>query len=162
MRYYFAAAYRRHDEMTENADVLQSATGARVVSRWHRQVTPGPDVSADADYLAAHPVEAWEHGQRALEDLSDADAIVSFTGGGRRGGRHVEHGVAIAYHDEHPWLGDSREAFRLIVVGPRENVFHCHPATEVYPDFAAFLHYETATAAGAELTHVPGQNGEAG
>ena len=31
---------------------------------------------------------------------------------------------------------------RLIVVGPRENIFHCHPATEVYPDFGAFLAHE--------------------
>lgn len=149
MRYYFAAMYARHAELTGYAEALEAMDGAQVVSRWHREVTPGLDNSFDSAFLAEHPAVAWEHGQRDLEDLSDADAIVSFTGVGGRGGRHVEHGVAITVHDEHPWLGNSRDPFRLIVVGPREHVFHCHPATEVYPDFAAFLEHETA-AAGAD------------
>lgn len=142
MRYYFAAAYQRHAEMQSNADVLTMAVGAVIVSSWHREVTPGLDASFDAEYLAAHPDEAWQHGQRDLEDLSSADAIVSFTDGKpARGGRHVEHGFALAWAmtvgaDIH------RDGIRLVVVGPREHVFHCHPATEVYADFGAFLQHE--------------------
>lgn len=146
MRYYFAAMYARHAELTGYAEALEALGGAQVVSRWHREVTPGLDNSFDAAFLDEHPAVAWKHGQRDLEDLFSADAIVSFTGVGDRGGRHVEHGVAITAANNRygsPW------AFRLIVVGPREHVFHCHPATEVYPDFAAFLEHETA-AAGAD------------
>jgi hypothetical protein len=147
MRYYFAAMYARHAELTGYADALEAVTDGKVVSRWHREVTPGLDNSFDAAFLATHPDQAWEHAQRDLEDLSNADAIVSFTGIGGRGGRHVEHGVAIVmtWGTEEIAGGD----FRLIVVGPREHVFHCHPATEVYPDFAAFLEHETV-AAGAD------------
>ena len=60
--------------------------------------------------------------------------LVSFTGdgGGGKGGRHVEHGYAMA-------LGK-----RIVVVGPREHVFHTDPATEVYADWASFLTAEAA------------------
>jgi hypothetical protein len=144
VRYYFAAAYGRHAEMTRNADVLEAAIDAHVMSTWHREVTPGLDESFDAAYLAAHPREAWEHGKRDLEDLACADAIVSFTDGvPARGGRHVEHGVAIGYRVWDPDYTDTGPA-RLIVVGPREHVFHCHPATEVYAGFAVFLQHEIA------------------
>lgn len=149
MRYYFAAAYQRYAEMTAYAIALQINTRGRVVSRWHREVTPGLDASFDADFLATHPAEAWKHAERDLDDLASADAIVSFTEGRpARGGRHVEHGAAIAYNDVWP-RRSTMPAIRLIVVGPREHVFHCHPATEVFPDFAAFLEHET-TAAGAD------------
>jgi hypothetical protein len=144
MRYYFAAAYQRHREMQRNADILTMATGAEVVSSWHREVTPGLDASFDAAYLAAHPAEAWQHGDRDLGDLGTADAIVSFTDGKpARGGRHVEHGVAMDIANVRAFVGDS--PMRLIVVGPREHVFHCHPATEVYADFGAFLQHEIAS-----------------
>lgn len=146
MRYYFAAMYARHAELTGHAEALEAVDGAQVVSRWHREVTPGLDNSFDSTFLAEHPAEAWKHAERDPEDLASADAIVSFTGIGGRGGRHVEHGVALCFVTL--W-GPGR--FRLIVVGPREHVFHCHPATEVYPDFAAFLEHETA-AAGADRT----------
>jgi hypothetical protein len=143
MRYYFAAAYQRHREMQRNADILTMATGAEVVSSWHREVTPGLDASFDAAYLAAHPAEVWEHGKRDLNDLRTADAIVSFTDGKpARGGRHVEYGWATLAHDAHPWLDGSDQPMRLIVVGPREHVFHCHPDTEIYEYFGAFLQHE--------------------
>ena len=43
-----------------------------------------------------------------------------------RGGRHAEFGIALA-------LGK-----RVIVIGPRENVFHALPAVERYESWAAF------------------------
>ena len=50
-------------------------------------------------------------------DLREADTVISFTEAPRvmlntRGGRHVEYGMALAWRK------------RLIVIGPRENVFH--------------------------------------
>jgi hypothetical protein len=143
MKFYFAAAYQRHVEMTRYANALEMSTDGQVVSTWHREVTPGLDASFDATFLAEHTAEAWEHGKRDIADLGTADAIVSFTDGApARGGRHVEHGVAMNIAEERAYLGDA--PMRLIVIGPREHVFHCHPATEVYPDFVWFLRHETA------------------
>lgn len=61
-----------------------------------------------------------------------AGAIVSFTGNGGKGGRHIEHGIGIALHT-------FNNMYRIIVIGERENIFHCHPATEIYADWNEFL-----------------------
>jgi hypothetical protein len=136
--YYFAARYSRHPEMRDYRDQLTSAVpGAIVTSRWIDCHGGDFDQSFTPDFLAAHPEECWTNGQHDLEDLSKADAIVSFTEtgyeGGRpsKGGRHIEHGHAIA------------EGMRLVIVGPRENIFHCHPATEVYEAWVEFLGHES-------------------
>lgn len=145
MRYYFAGAYARRAELVAYVPRLQEAVfGSTIVSRWLFLDQTGEDAGFTAEGLAdpGAIVRAGMYGQRDLEDLSVCDAIVSFTGEGTRGGRHIEHGAAIVYHDAYPWLGEAKEAFRLIVVGPREHVFHCHPDTEVYPDFGTFLKHE--------------------
>lgn len=150
MRYYFAGAYARRAELEAYAAHLKfGPAGAEVVSRWLTDPQEGLDAGFSAGQLTtpAAVETAWRYGQHDVEDLSSADAIVSFTGDGFRGGRHVEHGIAISYHDNHPWdLSHRTEPIRLIVVGPREHVFHCHPATEVFADFAAFLKHETDNA----------------
>jgi len=153
--YYFAARYSRHPEMRGYRDQLVAAIPHAVVtSRWIDCHGGAFDQSYTPEVLAAKPEECWLNGQSDLEDLAAADAIVSFTEGGyagerpSKGGRHIEHGVAIAYVDNHIWLalgGPDREAFRLIVVGPRENIFHCHPATEVYDSWLLFLGQESLT-----------------
>lgn len=146
--YYFAARYSRHPEMRQYRDHLVAAIpGAMVTSRWIDLHGGELDESYTPEVLAATPAECWRHGQADLADLAEADAIVSFTGagGGGKGGRHIEHGVAIAYVDNHPWAGPGTpgQPFRLIVVGPRENIFHCHPATEVYDTWVEFLGHES-------------------
>lgn len=145
MRYYFAGAYARRFELATYADRMAEYRLGTVVSRW----LTDPQEELDAGFSAggletAEAIEkAWEYGQRDVEDLSSADAIVSFTGEGTRGGRHIEHGIAISYHDNHPWdLSKRTEPIRLIVIGPREHVFHCHPATEHYATWDAFLRHE--------------------
>jgi hypothetical protein len=152
-RYYFAARYSRHGELRGYRDQLQAAVpDAIVTSRWIDCHDGELESSYTPEALAANPAACWQFGQHDLEDLSISDAIVSFTGdgGGGKGGRHIEHGVAIAYVDNHIWLslgGESeREQFRLIVVGPRENIFHCHPATEVYDSWPLFLGHESLAA----------------
>lgn len=149
MRYYFAGAYERRAELAEYRDLLVAAIGRYnnvVVSRWLDQGQEGSTdegFSMEMLHLDSVAARAWAYGQRDLEDLSVCHAIVSFTGAGTRGGRHIEHGVAIGYYDNHPWdSSDRTEPMRLIVIGPREHVFHCHPATEVYPDIDAFLQHE--------------------
>lgn len=44
-----------------------------------------------------------------------------------RGGRHVEFGVAVA------------SCKRLVVIGPRENIFHHLPRVEVFPTLGEWL-----------------------
>jgi len=57
-----------------------------------------------------------------------------------RGGRHVEFGIALGMRK------------RAVVIGPRENVFHClpFPYIEWYPDERAFF---------AESSLVSGRSG---
>jgi hypothetical protein len=144
MRYYFAGAYARRAELDKCAGwLLTEVPSARVVSRWLTDPQEGLDAGFSAGGLETPEAasKAWEYGQRDIEDLSGADAIVSFTGEGTRGGRHIEHGWALAWHMTVGGNPD-RLGVRMIVVGPREHVFHCHPATEVYRYFDAFLAHE--------------------
>jgi len=144
VRYYFAARYSRHPEMRTYRDELVAAIpGAEVTSRWIDCHNEELEQSYTPEVLNADPAGCWKHGQADLEDLDSALVIISFTGngGGGKGGRHIEHGYmlgALTYHDD--WGPDPR----IVVVGPRENIFHCHPATEVYADWASFLAAEAS------------------
>jgi hypothetical protein len=143
MRYYFAGSYVRRRELRRLADALQGvAIGAKVVSSWLDGSQADDDNDAGFSDFSDPAVVAlaWKYGQRDLADLGTADAIVSFTGQGGRGGRHIEHGVAIEIQEFRAAMGDS--PMRLIVVGPREHVFHCHPATEHFASWTAFLAHE--------------------
>jgi hypothetical protein len=146
MRYYFAGAYARKVELAGYARALEdSAIDAVVTSRWLTYEAGNDDSGFSAGELVTPAAieKAWWYGQRDIEDLSDSHAAVSFTGEGVRGGRHIEHGVAISYYDNHPWdLSKRTEPMRLIIVGPREHVFHCHPATEQHASWTAFLAHE--------------------
>jgi hypothetical protein len=148
MKYYFAARYDRHEEMRQRRTELTMAVPkAEVTSRWIDCIDNPSGIASTPEQLNTEPERCWGFGQIDLEDLSKADAIVSFTGAGnsRSGGFHVEHGVAIAYVDNYPWCnGAGEKPFRLIVVGPRENVFHCHPATEIYATWEEFLSHEVS------------------
>lgn len=139
MRYYFAGAYERRAELAAYADQLEAAgIGAEVWSRWLTDPQEGLGAGFSAGQLddPKQAAVAWKYGERDLIDLTGCEAIVSFTGQSERGGRHVEHGVALDMRiGSHPRM-------RLIVIGPREHVFHCHPMTEVYDDFDLFLQQE--------------------
>ncbi len=126
MRVYLASRYSRHDEMQGVSDFL-GAFGVEVTSRWiwcHTDVVGDFTSSFTQEFLNASPELSAPLGQHDIDDLVAADTCISFTSGdGGKGGRHVEFGVALA-------LGK-----RLIVVGPRENVFHTLPQVEWFPDW---------------------------
>lgn len=135
MRYYFAGRYNLHPTMRRyRYELLAAIPGAQVTSRWidchggqfREAFTP--------QQLAADPAGCWRLGQHDLDDLDQADTVVAFTdlAGGGRGGRHHEFGAAMA-------LGK-----RLVVVGPRVNVFHTHPAIEQHDSWDTFLDCEVA------------------
>jgi len=125
---YLAARYSRNDEMRGVRDVLQ-ALGHEVTSRWIDQHGGNLLESFVAEKLNAQPDECAKYARVDLEDLEAADTVISFTsaGGGGKGGRHVEFGLALG-------LGK-----RLVIVGPRENVFHTLPAIEWYPDWSRMV-----------------------
>lgn len=124
---YLAARYSRREELCEHRSILESADWF-VTSRWlngNHQVTD--------DGLSAEGTREprTRFAQEDYEDVCASDILISFTEPPRstssRGGRHVEFGLALG-------LG-----IRCIVVGPRENVFHCLPRVEVYDSFGDAL-----------------------
>jgi hypothetical protein len=133
IRIYLAARYSRNPEMRGVRDALVAAFGFGVTSRWidlHPDVVGDFTNSFEADVLNASPHLCAPLGQHDLDDLDAADWVVSFTGGGGKGGRHVELGYALA------------RGKRVFVVGPRENVFHTLPVVEHFRswvDFSAWL-----------------------
>ncbi len=83
-------------------------------------------VAWGSEKLNAEPEACAHYAHVDLDDLRAADTVISFTseGGGGKGGRHIEFGLALG-------LGK-----RLVIVGPRENVFHTLPDIEWYPSWA--------------------------
>ena len=123
---YLAARFSRRDEMQAYADEL-AALGHGVTARW---VVGPPQSSHHPDQVAGHSLAYEERvSVEDLKDVSEADCIICFSEQPRetntRGGRHVEFGLAVAADK------------RIILVGPRENVFHFLPVVENFPDWAA-------------------------
>lgn len=117
MKFYLAARYSRRLELVEHRAFIESK-GGEVTSRWldgNHQIADGDE--ADAKAARRFAVED-------VEDVLAADYLIAFTEEPRatssRGGRHVELGLA---------LGADK---RVIVVGPRENVFTWLPGVRYY------------------------------
>jgi len=72
-----------------------------------------------------------------IDDLDDADTVISFTQPYgtmyKGGGRNVEFGYGYA------------ENKRMILIGERENVFHWLPSVEQFNTIEDFLTYEQTT-----------------
>lgn len=128
--YYIASRYSRRSQMQFFARGIIHR-GDKVTSRW---VFGDHDDVADDKFNRISDDHRVEIGRKwATEDLIDlesAEKIICCTedpdgrvNGRNRGGRHVELGVA---------LGKGK---KVIVCGPRENVFCCLPEIEWYPDF---------------------------
>lgn len=118
---YLAACFSRREELRSYAAELR-AHGFVVTSRW-------------LDSQAKLRTEELRRDGRGatvarmdLDDLRDTDICVAFTeavdaGERGRGGRHTELGIALG-------LGQL-----VLVVGPREHVFHCLPEVVHHPDW---------------------------
>lgn len=108
MKIYVAASFTK--QKTEAAEVAATlrAVGHVITSRW-LEVEPEYDTS-----------DMSRHALMDEADVRVADVIVCLTGDtASRGGRHTEVGIAIALNK------------RVILIGPREQVFHWHPLVEV-------------------------------
>lgn len=120
---YIAARYSRREELIPLARELQQA-GAAVTCRWlfaEGGALVGEDFSPEGRGGTLAAID--------FEDVQGADICLAFTENGDgppgRGGRHTELGIALA-------LGR-----RVILVGPREHVFHCLPQIEHFETWAA-------------------------
>ena len=111
-------------------EIRDRLAGHEVTSRWIN-LRDGDYPEYSAETLNSDPQSFSAYAETDIADIHAADTIVSFTGGGGKGGRHVEFGLGIA-------LGK-----RLVVIGPREHVFHTLPQVEQYPDLESFLLEET-------------------
>jgi hypothetical protein len=132
-RIYTAARYDRREEICGYAGELR-AMGYEVECRWllgSHQLHPGASL-VDQEH---HPsdgitMEAAAFALDDYEDLRASDTILLFSEPpetySKRGGRHVEFGMALAWGKE------------CIVIGPRENVFHCLSWVKRYPDWEKF------------------------
>lgn len=125
---YLAARYSRSEEMRGVRDVL-TAMGYEVTSRWIDLHGGALESSYTPDKLNASPDECGVLGQDDVADLAAADTVISFTSadGGGKGGRHVEHGLALG-------MGKS-----VIVCGPRENIFHTLPSVQHYESWSRLV-----------------------
>lgn len=126
MRWYLAARFGRREEMKDIRAVLRSE-GEEVHARWLDLETDMTDpLSTDEKRTRDAIMDA--------EDVTKCDGILCFTEdpdnpnvtGRGRGGRHVEFGLALALNK------------RVVVIGPRENIFHWLPNIEVFPTLEDF------------------------
>lgn len=123
---YIAAKFSRLLEMRENANQL-ARMGHVCTSSWLKE-DPSNDVLDDDD-------EKWRRiAETDLYDLQDSDAIMLFTQDPedpfKRGSHCVEFGYALAF------------GLRLIVIGPRQNIFMYLNEVEVYETLEQFLYRE--------------------
>jgi hypothetical protein len=129
-RIYLAARYSRNAEMRDCARQLEEL-GYVVTSRWIHKHGGSPEESLGAEELTHSPEEGLPFALADLEDIEYADILILFTeeNGGGKGGRHTEFGYALARRK------------RIIIVGPRENVFHTLPGIQWHPNWDHFISY---------------------
>ena len=132
MNYYLPGRYERREELKGYADELQSL-GHTITSRW---LNGTHVLTVDRKYHPDDgvPLEMATFAQEDYEDIKAAGALILFSEppdtAGKRGGRHVEFGMALAWGK------------RLVIIGQRENVFHCLPQVERYRTWQEFLQNE--------------------
>ena len=127
VKVYLAARYSRRNELRVYRADLETL-GFAVTSRWLDGNHQIDDAGLSEE---GSPAERTRFAQEDWDDLMEADACISFTESPRsaasRGGRHVEFGAGVA------------AGKFMVVIGPRENVFHCLPEVAVFPDWPTYL-----------------------
>jgi hypothetical protein len=136
MRWYIAARFDRCNEMNGYAQQLRQS-GHIVDCRWLQglhQIHPGAaeiESGGFSDTPDGIPMIARPFAEDDVQDIKAADGIILFSEPpstySKRGGRHVEFGLAMG-------LGKT-----LVVIGPRENVFHCLPFVYQFTTWALFM-----------------------
>ncbi len=156
-RVYLAARYSKRELLCGYRAEVE-ALGATVTSRWlngdHQLNDKGQPIYEDGTLMldADGSVQAPDAARRrfATEDADDvirASVLIAFTEEPRqtrsRGGRHVELGMALGLLAAREMVEDTSLHYcgpamkRVIVIGPRENVFTWLPEVEWAPSWEA-------------------------
>lgn len=123
MKVYLASRFSNHPYMREVRDILK-VHGHEVTSRWidlHEDIKAQKHSFTPA-FMNESPYQCHMYAKHDLEDIDSAECVVSFSGTGGKGGRHVEFGYGLAQEKI------------MIIVGDRENVFHCLDDVRVVKD----------------------------
>jgi hypothetical protein len=133
---YIAGRFDRRNEFVHAVRQLEDL-GITCTAKW---ITDEPDLANLPEGAQTSSLVEWA--LRDVEDVSAADTLITFTEDlmlydnvpsvWARGGRHVELGMALA-------LGK-----RIVVIGPRENIFTYLPQVEVLSSFDEFISGEKA------------------
>jgi nucleoside 2-deoxyribosyltransferase len=111
LKIYIAGSYYRKPEFQKIAVTLRDC-GHLITSSWLDRRDAANDEALSADQQARVAAED-------LVDIRNADAVLSFTeppeSGNKRGGRHVELGLALAWGKT------------CLIIGEQEHVFHHLP-----------------------------------
>lgn len=133
MKIYLAAKFERREELMGISFIL-SRNGFPVVSRWVDGTHERQFKELSGQFGRSTEADIWFQAKVAgedIDDISSADMIVLFTEKPYskldRGGRHTEFGIARGLKKI------------LVVVGPRENVFHYTPDVYVFSNFENFI-----------------------
>ena len=124
MNIYLAARYDRRDELLDYALELNNMDHY-VTSRWIYIITP-ETIEVESNIISL----------RDIQDIENSDTLICFSenpdSSYGRGVRHVELGIALALKK------------RVVVVGPRENIFHTLPGIEHFWSWRDYVAQQTA------------------
>lgn len=129
LKIYLAGRFGRREQLKAVRQALWIA-GHTVTSRW---LDTEWERTSEKESSVAPPEYRAKYALIDMEDLLAADVVISFTEepdslSGKRGGRHVEFGIA------------AQAGKRLIVVGWRENIFHHLPQVEFHASVHAMMY----------------------
>lgn len=120
---YVAASFFRLKDAARLRAYLRAA-GHGVNSRW---IDGGAELAATGEYFSAD-AEMARYAAIDCEDVMAANTLVQITGDKQtHGARHSELGMAMA------------TGKRMVLLGPREQIFHFHSAVRVVKDLAELL-----------------------
>ncbi len=125
---YLAAAWDRAFQMQQAREVLQGF-GFESTSRWIDQaVASGVPIAGDTG--VGDIKKAAVAAQQDMSDLLAADIVIVYTRSkSTTGGRHVELGMALV------------AGKKIIIIGPRENIFQAMPKIEQFTSFAKYIEH---------------------
>lgn len=122
---YLAAQFHLKDDVGIRKEELVKL-GYQVISTWTEEAANG--VCSLKDFEHNYHLEVSE---RDIREIDQCDILVLFTVDPdeytRRGGRHFESGYAYGINK------------RLVIIGPRENIFHYLPGVDVYDTWEQFV-----------------------
>jgi hypothetical protein len=126
--FYFAASFDRGAELVELADFVRDF-GHEVTSTWLEKSANGYEAQEMSNGRTFEDIMR-ECCEIDLSDIERASMVVSFTESTRdryfSGGRHVEFGYAY------------RSNKSMLVVGPKENIFHHLPGVHCFETIDEF------------------------